>query len=422
MSPQVQLLLLPSARCLFDKPVHVKVGGLGPRQVVTLRARATDERGVVFRSAAIYRADDGGQLDLCRDAALCGTYEGVEPMGLLWSMQPDVPHKYFHWTKALSPHVVKFSVHNGVDVEKEEQGGALAEATNERVLMGEGVTREVIHLGKCSAVLFTPPGKGPFPGVLDLATFASEKRGSLLSNKGFVVLSMPVFYDKPANIKHLELDYFEEALRFLQQHPKVSSYGLGVIGRSKAGDIALSLASFVPGVRAVVWINACSANIGAPLHYRGQQILSPLAGDMTKIMPTSDGTRIIKFGVGDPNGEENRTSRIPVEKANAHFLFLASEDDLNCDSRTYMESMVTRLRRAGNENVETVCYPRAGHLLEPPYGPYCPSGLHGYLRKLVMWGGQPRAHAHAEMLAWRKMEEFLRNRLSFRHTNTKAKL
>ncbi|XP_077413385.1 acyl-coenzyme A thioesterase 3-like [Vanacampus margaritifer] len=422
MSSQVRLRLLPSARCLFDEPIHVKVAGLGSGQVVTLRARATDQQGVVFRSAAIYRADDSGELDLCRDAALCGTYEGVEPMGLLWSMRATVPFKYFQWNKALSPHVVRFSVHDGVDVEEEERGGALAEATNERVLMGEGLAREVVNLGKCTAVLFTPPGEGPFPGVLDLSPFASEKRASLLANKGFMVLSMPAFTDKPTNVKYLELDNFQEGLRFLQQHPKVGSDGLGVIGRCKGGDIALSLASFVPGVRAVVWINACSANIGSPLHYRGREILSAVTLDLTKILPTADGASIIKYGVGDPDSEENRTSLVPVEKATADFLFLASEDGLNFDCRTYMESMAARLRRAGNNNVETACYPRAGHHLEPPYGPHCYSGVHAFLRRPVLWGGEPRAHTHAEVLAWKKVEEFFRSRLSCRHTSTKAKL
>ncbi|XP_051943380.1 acyl-coenzyme A thioesterase 1-like isoform X1 [Hippocampus zosterae] len=422
MLPQVRLSLLPRARCLFDEPVHVKVAGLGSRQVVTLRAQATDERGVVFRSAAVYRADGDGELDLCRDAALCGSYEGVEPMGLLWSMRPIVPHKYFHWSKALSPHLVRFSVHDGMDVEEKEQGGALAEVINERVLLGEGTVREVVNFGKGNGVLFTPPGEGPFPGVLDLSSFASEKRASLLANKGFVVLNVPVMYDKPAKINYLELDYYQEALVFLQQQPKVGSDGLGVIGRSKAGDIALSLASFVPGVRAVVWINACSGNMGAPLHYRGREVLSPVTLDLTKIIPTADGASIVKFGVTDPNSEENRTSRVPIEKATADFLFLASEDDLNYDCRAYMESMAAQLRRAGKENVEMVCYPRAGHLLEPPYGPYCRSALHGFLRTVIMWGGEPQAHARAEVLAWKKVEEFFRSRLSCAHPNTKAKL
>ncbi|XP_037132824.1 acyl-coenzyme A thioesterase 3-like [Syngnathus acus] len=422
MSLQVRLRLLPSARCLFDEAVHVKVAGLRSGQVVTLRARTTDERGTVFHSAAVYRADGSGELDLRRDAALCGTYEGVEPMGLLWSMRAAVPFKYFHWTKAPSPLVVRFSVHDGVDVEEEERGGAVAEATNERVLIGEGVIREVVDLGKCNGVLFTPPGEGPFPGVLDVSPFASEKRASLLANKGFVVLTLAVFYGKPTDVKYVELDRFQQALRFLQQHAKVGSDGLGVIGRCKGGDIALSLASFVPGVRAVVWINACSANIGEPLHYRGQEVLSSLTLDLSKIIPTPDGANIVKYGAGDPDSEENRTSLIPIEKATADFLLLASEDGLNFDCRNYMESMAARLRRAGKQNVETVCYPRAGHHLEPPYGPHCYSGVHGFLRIPVLWGGEPRAHAHAEVLAWKKVEDFFRNRLSCPHANTKANL
>ncbi|XP_057714119.1 acyl-coenzyme A thioesterase 3-like isoform X2 [Corythoichthys intestinalis] len=411
MLSHVHLHLLPSASCLFDEPVHVKVTGLRSRQVVTLRARATNERGVVFRSAAIYRADGNGEVDLCRDASLCGSYEGVEPMGLLWSMRAAAPHKYFHWSEAISPHVVRFSVHDSVDVEDEERGVALAEATNVRHLMGEGVTRVVVHLGKYTAVLFTPPGEGQFPGLLDLSTFASEKRASLLANKGFMVLCMPVFYEKAANIKYVELDYFEEALCLLKQHPKVDSDRLGVIGRCKAGDIGLSLVSFVPGVRAMVWINACSANSAVPLHYKGRQILSSLSMDQRKVIPTSDGANIGKFVVGNPEDEENQSSRIPVEKTSAHLLLLASEDDLNFDCKAYMESIVARLRKAGKDNVESVCYPRAGHLLEPPYGPYCHSCVNGFISIINLWGGEPRAHAHAEVLAWRKVEEFLRSRL-----------
>ena len=66
------------------------------------------------------------------------------------------------------------------------------------------------------------PGEGPFPAVLDLCTFMSEKRACLLANKGFVVLAVSVYNDKPNNVKELHLDYFKEAVDFLQQQPKVS--------------------------------------------------------------------------------------------------------------------------------------------------------------------------------------------------------
>ncbi|XP_061879111.1 acyl-coenzyme A thioesterase 3-like isoform X1 [Entelurus aequoreus] len=411
MVPQVRLRLLPSARCLFDEPVQVMVDSLRPRQVVTMRAKATDERGVIFRSSAIYRANGSGHIDLKRDPALSGSYVGVEPMGLLWSMKADMPHKYFHWNLALNPHVVKFSVHDGVP-EEDEEGGALAEATNERCLIADGVSRVVIREETFSGVLFTPAGQGPFPGVLDLSTFMCEKRASLLANKGFMVLTISVFNDKPASIKHLNLDYFEEAVRFLQQQPKAGGQGIGVLSRSKAGDIGLSLASFTSCVKAVVWINGCSANIAYPLHYKNRQVLSVLGHNLSKVMPTPSGASIVKFGVDDPETEENKGSVVPVEKANAHFLLVASEDDLNWDSKAFMEGIERRLKREGKNNFECVCYPRAGHMLEPPYSPYCHSGLHGILRSPVLWGGEPKAHVDAEVHLWKKVEDFFRTRLT----------
>ncbi|XP_076601214.1 acyl-coenzyme A thioesterase 1-like [Chaetodon auriga] len=183
MSSQIRVRLLPNARCLYDEPVQVKVAGLRPRQVVTMRARSTDEKGVVFSSSATYRADESGEIDLDRDPSLGGSYVGVEPMGLLWWMRPETPHRYFIKDKALQPLKVKFSVH------KEE------------------------------------------------------------------------------------------------------------------------------------------------------------------------GATIIKYAVNNPLAEENKGSLIPIEQAEGRLLFVASEDDLNWDSKGYVDEMVERLKRHGKENFESVCYP-----------------------------------------------------------------
>lgn len=153
MSSQVKLRLLPGARCLFDEPVQVKVAGLRSRQVVTMRARSTDEKGVMFSSTATYRADGSGEIDLERDPSLSGSYVGVEPLGLLWSMRADILHTRFQKIDSLNPHVVKFSVH-----EVEGEGKMLAEATNERFLIGDGVSRLPVKEGNIRGVLFTPPG------------------------------------------------------------------------------------------------------------------------------------------------------------------------------------------------------------------------------------------------------------------------
>uniref|UniRef100_UPI0037E911EE acyl-coenzyme A thioesterase 1-like n=1 Tax=Semicossyphus pulcher TaxID=241346 RepID=UPI0037E911EE len=412
MSSQVRLRLLPSSRCLFDDPVQVEVAGLRSRQAVTVRARSTDERGMIFSSSATYRADGNGEINLDRDPSLSGSYVGVEPMGLLWSMRADTLHKRFQKTKSLNPHAVKFSVH-----EEGGEGRVLADATNERLLLGDGVSRIPVKEGNIRGVLFTPPGKGPFPAVLDLYTFGgglSEKRASLLANKGFVVLTVALYghEDMPKHIKEIHLDYFEESIQFLKKQDKVGGKGLGIISLSKSGDLALSAASYLPGVEATVWINGNCSNTIFPLYYKKSLIHPALLFDTGRIIPTESGASIGKYAMNNPLAEENKATLIPIEKAKGRFLFLTSENDLNWDSKTCMDIMVEKLKHHGKDNFESVCYPGAGHYLEPPYGPYCPSSFHGLWGQRIQWGGEPKSHAAAEVLMWKKIQEFFRDNLS----------
>lgn len=72
-----------------------------------------------------------------------------------------------------------------------------------------------------------PPGKGPFPGIVDLYTWGgglSEPRASLLASKGYVVLALAYYgyQDLPKKVKLLNLEYFEEAVTYLRALPEVS--------------------------------------------------------------------------------------------------------------------------------------------------------------------------------------------------------
>ncbi|CAG5896368.1 unnamed protein product [Menidia menidia] len=157
LSPRVQLhrievFLKKVILMSIKEPTRVMVAGLGPRQVVTLRARSTDERGVVFSSSASYQADGGGEIHLDRDPCIWGSYVGVEPMGLLRSLRPEALQKYFYKKKALHSHIVKFSVH-----EDREEGGILVGSTNERLLIRDGHMRDFIcqRLSAAAEEIFT---------------------------------------------------------------------------------------------------------------------------------------------------------------------------------------------------------------------------------------------------------------------------
>ena len=88
------------------------------------------------------------------------TLHSVGAMWGLWSLRADTLHQYFLKNEAVEPIVVKLSVHEREgEGEGEGEGRMLAEATNERFLIGDGVSRLPIKEGNVQGVLFTPPGR-----------------------------------------------------------------------------------------------------------------------------------------------------------------------------------------------------------------------------------------------------------------------
>ena len=72
---------------LLDKVSKIYVAGLKPLQKITPGATLVGDKGEAFESHAQYIADRDGKVDVCRDSSFGGSYSGVDPMGLIWSMK-----------------------------------------------------------------------------------------------------------------------------------------------------------------------------------------------------------------------------------------------------------------------------------------------------------------------------------------------
>lgn len=408
-SSQIRLRILPSARCLFDKLVQVKVEGLSPHRPVKLRSKLIDDRGVVFKASAQYKADELGQVDVSRAASLGGSYTGVEPMGLFWSMSPETPHSKLLKKNVLSPMEVEIAALCG------ENGEVLASEVNQREFMIEGMKRIPVQEGRLRGVLFVPPGNGPFPGIVDLYTLGgglTESRASLLAGRGFVVLALAYYgyQGLPKNPKYLELEYFEEAVEYLRSLSEVKGPGIGIISISHSGALALSMSSFFSGISATVCINACNANTVIPLRYK-DTIIPPLTPVIEKIKFTDSGLVDIREALPDPTLEQNRKSLIPIERATCQFLLAASGDDHNWTSAFFAKQAADILKNNGKDSYSLVMYPKAGHFLEVPPMPYCPSGFHAAVGSAVVFGGEPKAHSEAQLDLWERVQHFFKRHL-----------
>ncbi|KAK2864349.1 hypothetical protein Q7C36_003503 [Tachysurus vachellii] len=406
--PGSRLRILPSSSCFFDEAVQIKVSGLSPGKQVDLQATHQDDKGVVFKATATYTADERGEVDLNHHASSGGSYTGVEPMGLFWSLLPEAPHKKLLKRDASSPVLIH--------IKALSDGKVLTEETNTRSFMLDGMQRVPVKHGRLRGTLFIPPGEGPFPGIIDLYTLGGtvcEPRAALLANKGFVVFAL-AFYgyqDMPKTVDKIDLEYFEEGVRFLQTQPKVKKSGIGIISISKSGDLALSMASFLPNISATVCINTCSANVLFPLLYK-DMIIPAFSGNHKSAKVTSSGILDIRDILNDPMKEEKtRATVIPIERASCSFLFIVSGDDRNWNSGFFAEQVCKRLKAHGKANYDLVTYPTAGHFMEVPYMPHHPSGLHAAVGQVVAFGGEPKAHAAAQVDAWKRIQNFLKSHL-----------
>lgn len=147
----------PAARSLFDEPLGIAVQGLGPRQQVTLRASLRDEAGELFEAHGRYQAADDGELDLARCPALPGgSFSGLEPMGLLWALQPRKPFWRLVKKDVQTPFRLQLEVLEG---HGDPPGQLLAQAEHERLFLRDGVRRVPVREGRIRATLFLPPGE-----------------------------------------------------------------------------------------------------------------------------------------------------------------------------------------------------------------------------------------------------------------------
>ncbi|XP_078064043.1 acyl-coenzyme A thioesterase 5-like [Mustelus asterias] len=204
------------------------------------------------------------------------------------------------------------------------------------------------------------------------------------------------------------LEYFEEAVNYLQKHPKVKGPGVGVIGSSKGADLALSMITFLPQVVASVCISGCNANTVCDLHYKNMHIPG-LGYNLNHMIVLDSGILDMSNTLDNPNTYKD--SIIPLEKAEGHILFVVGEDDKIWNSKYFAEEAIKRLQKHGKDNYELLSYPGAGHCIEPPCSPFLYAKVDRLFGRPVLLGGEALKHCQAQQDSWQKIQDFLRSHL-----------
>lgn len=231
---------------LADEPVHLRVTGLRPGEQVEISAVARDYQSAEWRSHASFAADDAGMVDLERDAPTGGSYQGVDGMGLFWSMDPPAPASADE--SGYLPLFPEVSPSYDVTIRAEPRDSAAATLILHRGWLTTGVTHARLELGPDKVIgdVFRPAGAVPVkPGVLLVGGseggISTKYRAALLASRGIPALALGYFAmdGLPAELRDIPIEYFAAAARTLPQPVRV-------IGFSRGSEAALLLSALYP--------------------------------------------------------------------------------------------------------------------------------------------------------------------------------
>lgn len=397
-----EILVSPRSAPL-DTTLEIVLTGLPPDEPVTLHATTGDRA-----ASAVFRADERGVVDVTRHAPVEGSYAGVDPMGLFWSMEPA----------GGEPDGTVLSVEGVGRVELD------------RRTVPEGVRRTEVAENGLVGVLFEPDDDETHPGVLVLSGSEGgmhELDAALLAGRGFAALTLAHFGAPgvPDDLIEIPLEYFGTALEWLGAR----AGRLGVIGGSRGGELALLVGATFPQVKAVV--SVVGSGVVTQCIGPGDRLLQKLdheaaswtwQGRPLPYLPYSiphelrrrvvDGDPVplrLAFDLTDGIPED---AEIPVERIGGGVLLLSSGRDESWPCEELSEVAFRRLAEHGHPHRhEHVVYPEAGHLIAgPPHRPTTDVVLPGPGVRFLM-GGTPAATAAARADAWRRTVEFLSDQL-----------
>lgn len=415
------LIEVSSQEALIDQEIMIKLRGLQPREEIQIQAQTEDANGVLWQSTEVFQSDDNGVIDLAAQAPLMGSYEGIDPMGFLWSMQPSQKHATF---KVNGEH---FSVNLSAYREKEK----IASQDITRLRKAPNIKRMLVNESGLVGVLFLPPSPHPLPVIITLNGSnggLSENRAQLLASHGFAVFALGYFGMEglPSNLQEIPLEYFETAFAWIKQQPSIDSKRIGLYGISRGAELALILGAWYPdSIRAIAAVVPSSVvypglkdETPVPAWtYRGHSLcpfarvaqIHPKDGDD----PLNPASILNSFLEGMKEKEAYEAAVIPVEKIQASLFLVSGGDDQMWPSALYASQIEQRLKDKGSAiSCTHLHYPNAGHGIGIPHLPQ-PGSLyyHPVGKRWFTMGGTPADDQHASQDSWSKLIVFFETTL-----------
>lgn len=364
-----------------DEPFNVILRDLSPWQRVALHARFVDGYDIEWTSRATFRADFGGTVDLSGQPPVEGSYEGTDPMGLVWSAHGHGAA----YAISLRPPPMTITA---------ETEGKTASVRVVRDLLTKEIACTDVREGGLYGRFFRPASDEPVPGVLVLGSseggLASYvvREAALLARHGFAALALAYFYfgSLPDRLARIPLEYFGGAIGWLEGQASVRGDRLGVMGTARGGELALLLGAYYHELKAIV------SYVGSGIVFPSPTGSEPAWTFRGKPLPWVPNP----FDILQAKPEQLEKAQIPVERTNGPVLLISGDEDQIWPSTQLSQVAMDRLRRSERPyHDEFRPYPDAGHGIQPPYLPATPGTYY--------YGGDLKGNALANEDSWQRV-------------------
>jgi len=389
---------------------------------VTVEVRETNSYGDVFASHAAFLTDRHGSVNVTKQQPLSGTYQRSDPYGLFWSMSRNTNVVKAQDRAPLQPLVLQFTA--------SVNGQTVAQSEFTQLLLAPGVQRIPVHNGGIRGALFVPPGKSPHPAVI---VFGGSEGGlglsvqmaaSYLASKGYAALALAYFSydDLPKHLENIPLEYFGDAIHWLQSQPEIRPDKIAVLGASRGGELALLLGSTFPQIKAVVAISpsgvmwsGLGTNYpgpawtyrGKPLPFMNAKLTTEQIRSCQKAFQEHQNVSLLlcQMNLSDTGMVEKAS--IPVEKINGPVLLISGNDDQLWPSTELSDMVMARLKRMKHPFPDShLAYPGVGHYIPLPT---LPATVRSFGSEQL--GGSSEQTAAAALDSWTRKIKFLNDNL-----------
>ena len=367
--------------------VSIALSGLPPKSEVELRARrvlknhyAPGAPTQVYASAARFMVDGEGRIDVANSAAIDGSYQGVDPNGLFWSMRPVSDE-----TVMATP---------TIEVDAIIEGETVASTTFDLKQAPQAFS--VQDVPSLPGSYFAPnPNAGDHPVIIvvggaDKFKVNRETVMPQLVARGYSVFyfanyeiiygpSEPTVKELPTRYVNIPVDRLQYVYDWLVDQPGVDQHKIGLYGFSRnSAFVLLSATRFE-------WVDAVAAIAPSDVVWEGwgdQVELGTTSsyswnGEPLPYVPYSDNwyRENGKFGRGergrlrtpmDEGRSENldkvAAARIPIEQYPGAVLVAGGEQD-DLWSAGHMSRNIAERRAEAGLKTELLVFPNAGHTL-----------------------------------------------------------